>query len=737
MSQNLIKTFRLNYDGTFEEIDYHNIKDVFTIVNILAIYIQKKRIMYVWIGKSATQALKNHIVKIRVLLKDKFPQFRILRNITFEMRSEPYDFFENLNIDKEELYAHINHQEKVVLPIIEKIDELKTKAEKLIKSQEFDKAVVNLEEVIVFAQKIKDEATIREQRKRISDLTQQGDDKKIISKIEEAALKAEKEYTNLLGENDIVGAYKVVESFENSFETTYDLSLILSAKNLISKAKKKWNSEKAKLETDLFKLGKDFINSVDIMEYDKAFEIFKTGKKILSPLIDDKIRNNWEGFENKLQELKLNVDLVEKFENLSKDSIQLKKEHQYKEINSRIKKLIKEFQEVDLPEYQSKLDLLQKDIAYAEEFYHKTLGSIEELEKKTEEDKKSSKLDDVVKDCLSLIGFAKEIDLFSTVDRFELILEETKKEIKERQKREEEQQKLKINLSKLEKNLESSIKSLKLTKAKEILEKGKLMSSNVVDVEVRLHWDDLEKVYKKAEKKRDLMSEIDEFLSEIVALKEDFKFEILKSKLETLIAKTKEKNIPEYLEKLEKSKNEVDSSEASFNNTLTEIIELGEKIKSNQEEKLLDETLKHCETLIGLAKSINQVEFIEKYSEVKSTLIQQIEERKGFEEKQQKLKNDLSKLEKDLEPSFHKMELDKISKILEKGKIFLSELVDQTIKKKWDDFEFNFVNAKQLLNNIESLSESGMESLIKGSCSESLECFKQIIIQLQEYEIGE
>ena len=101
------------------------------------------------------------------------------------------------------------------------------------------------------------------------------------------------------------------------------------------------------------------------------------------------------------------------------------------------------------------------------------------------------------------------------------------------------------------------------------------------------------------------------------------------------------------------------------------------------------------------------------------------------------MKNDLSKLEKDLEPSFHKMELDKISKILEKGKIFLSELVDQTIKKKWDDFEFNFVNAKQLLNNIESLSESGMESLIKGSCSESLECFKQIIIQLQEYEIGE
>ena len=38
-----IVIFKLNYDGTFEEIDYENIKDVFTIVNILAIYIEKKK----------------------------------------------------------------------------------------------------------------------------------------------------------------------------------------------------------------------------------------------------------------------------------------------------------------------------------------------------------------------------------------------------------------------------------------------------------------------------------------------------------------------------------------------------------------------------------------------------------------------------------------------------------------------------------------------------------------------
>ena len=313
MSVNLINTFKLNYDGTFEEIDFQNIKDVFTIINILAIYIQKKKIMYIWIGKLATQALKNHISKIRVLLKEEFPQFRIMRNITLEMRAETFDFFENLNINKEELYAQINLQEKVVIPIVEKIDNLKVKANKFIKSKEYGKAITDLEEIIEFAKKIEDGATVIEQRKRISELTQKYDNKKIVSTIEEAALQAEKEYNELLGKNDIVGAYRIVESFEKNFETSYDLSLISGAINIISKAKKRWNTEKAKQETDLFKLEKNFNNAIKTKQYDKASEIYATGIKILSPLIDEKIQRKWEGFEDVLQDLKLKLELIEKF----------------------------------------------------------------------------------------------------------------------------------------------------------------------------------------------------------------------------------------------------------------------------------------------------------------------------------------------------------------------------------------------------------------------------------------
>ena len=171
MVENIIETFKLNYDGTFDEIDYEHIKDVFTIVNILAIYIQKIKTMYIWIGRNATQALKNHVAQIRVLLKEEFPQFRIIRNYTFDMRSETYEFFKNLNVTKDELYEIINYQEKTILPILEKIEVLKENSEKSIESEQYSNAIELLKEIIGLAEKIQDDALVTEQKKLISELT--------------------------------------------------------------------------------------------------------------------------------------------------------------------------------------------------------------------------------------------------------------------------------------------------------------------------------------------------------------------------------------------------------------------------------------------------------------------------------------------------------------------------------------------------------------------------------------
>ena len=213
MSQNAVKIFKLNFNGTFDEIAYANIKEVFTIVNILAIYVPTKKIMYVWIGSNATQALKNHISNIRVLVKEEFPDFRIIRNFTFEMREEPFEFFKNLKLNKEELYKLIDYQEKVMLPTLRKIENLKKSMEKLVASKEYTNAIKSSEDIINLAKKINDEALITEQKRLLTELTAKSADQVIIDDIEKEANEVDKQFSTLIAHGEFLKAHTIVSEF--------------------------------------------------------------------------------------------------------------------------------------------------------------------------------------------------------------------------------------------------------------------------------------------------------------------------------------------------------------------------------------------------------------------------------------------------------------------------------------------------------------------------------------------
>ena len=318
MVETVIKTFKLNFDGTFDEIAYKNIKEVFTIVNILAIYIQKIKTMYIWIGRNATQALKNHISRIRVLLKEEFSQFGIIRNITFDMRSEPFEFFKNLAISKDELYEIVDYQEKTVLPILEKIDGLKEKSENLIKSEDYKSAIELLKDIIELAQKIQDDALVTEQKRLISELSEKFESKQIVSEIEEETTRVEKKYNELIMSKKILEAHSLVETFIKKYETVYDLSLISSAKELILKEKKKWVAEQEKLKNDLLRLEKEFKSSLENLDISGATEIFEKGGKLISELVDEEIKTKWDNFGAKFLAAK---QLLENIEILSKNGI--------------------------------------------------------------------------------------------------------------------------------------------------------------------------------------------------------------------------------------------------------------------------------------------------------------------------------------------------------------------------------------------------------------------------------
>jgi len=451
----MIKTFKLNFDGTFDEIAYENIKDVFTIVNILAIYIQKIKTMYIWIGRNATQALKNHITQIRVLLKDKFPDFRIIRNITFDMRAEPLEFFKNLNMKKEELYEIINYQEKTVLPILEKVEALKATAEELIKSEQYKNAINKLKEVIELAKKIQDDALQTEQKRLISELTEKYQNKEIVSEIKEETTKVEKEYDELLKSRNILEAHNLVESFIMKYETKFDLSLIPSAKELILKEKRKWNSEQENLRNIIIKLEKELINSLEKYDLSNATEIFEKGLKILSNLTDEKIRINWNRLQENIQHTKEKVEFIENFKTFSKNFIKLKKEHKYNDLKLKIKGLCKHLEKIDLPECRSKLDLMKNEIESAEQSYNNTY---------------------------------KEIFEFAKI--YIEIIELTKRKIKEIKEFEEKQRKLKAELSNLEENFKISLKAMEINKLNDILDNGSKFLSEIEDNEVKRKWND-------------------------------------------------------------------------------------------------------------------------------------------------------------------------------------------------------------------------------------------------------
>ena len=498
MSQNVVKIFKLNFDGTFDEIAYANIKEVFTIVNILAIYVTTKKIMYIWIGSNATQALKNHISNIRVLVKEEFPDFRIIRNFTFEMREEPFEFFKNLELNKEELYKLIDYQEKVMLPTIRKIDNLKKTTEILVDSEDYSNAIKNTEEIIKLAEKINDDALLTEQKKLITELTAKSADKTIIDEIEEEAIEIDKNFSKLTSTGEFLKAHTIVEEFKKKNSKIYDLSVIKSARELISNEKKIWKKEQARLVKELTKLENDLFLAIKNLEIENAIKIMEKGKSLFSNLINDDIKKKWGKFEHDLQNAKQKAELVNSVEVFIIESEERKVNYQFSVLEKEINVLLTKVKKLNITDYQKKLEDLKAKIFSAELEYNKKLAEIDSLEKSINKKQKSNLIDEVLKECQKIIQIGQSINKSEIFEKYSIILEQTKKSIEEREIFEENQNKLKLEVNQLENDLSSSLKVMNLAKLERIIEKSKKILFELVDEEIKKHWVTLEKKYTSA-----------------------------------------------------------------------------------------------------------------------------------------------------------------------------------------------------------------------------------------------
>ncbi|MFW9942541.1 MAG: hypothetical protein ACFFFT_15990 [Candidatus Thorarchaeota archaeon] len=498
MSETGLKIFKLNFDGSFDEISYENIKDVFTIVNILAIYLSQKKTMYIWIGRNATQALKNHISNIRVLLKEEFPTFRIIRNFTFEMRDEPFEFFNNLNIAKEELYEIIDYQEKVMLPTLKEIDSFKSQLEKFIESEDFTNAIKISEEIIKLAKKIEDDAVLTEQNRLIVEIKSKYEDKVIIDEISEKASTLYKEFTRLIEEKEYLKAHQLIEEFELEFRDKYDLSLIPIVKELLSKEKKIWKEEQDRLTKLLNKLETDLYLALKNLDIEKAESLIEKGKFLFSNLLNDEIKLKWGGFETEIHTAKQKVDLIGVCDSFLKSYAELRENFQFKSIYTEINNLLKKVQDLDIPDYKKKLENARKEINSAEESYKKKLLEIAELEKIIKSNQNNNLIDDTLRDCQNILKLIKSIKKSDLEEYYTTILNETEEAIEKRRIFKEKQENLKKELTQLNKEINDSLKKMDVEKAGDIIVKSKIFLAELVDNKVKENWNKLEKHYNLA-----------------------------------------------------------------------------------------------------------------------------------------------------------------------------------------------------------------------------------------------
>ncbi|HEC41117.1 MAG: hypothetical protein Lokiarch_48210 [Candidatus Lokiarchaeum sp. GC14_75] len=500
------KIFKLNFDGSFDNIAYENIKEVFTIVNILAIYVTQKKTMYIWIGKKATQALKNHISNIRVLVKEEFPDFRIIRNNTVEMREEPYDFFQNLNINKEELYEQIDYQEKILLPILNDIDKLKDKSERFIKTTSYDDALKTTKEIIEMAKKIGDEALIAEQEKLISELTTKGESKKVIDEITNKTTEFEKKFHTLIEKREFLSANNILEEFKKVLGENYDLTQVPSTTEFITNGEKILKKEQDRLQRELKRLENDLLLSFKNLDTKTAVDIMREGNSLLLNLLNDEIKVKWKKLDDDLKIVKRKIELKKNIDTFFTESKLLKNNYQFKEIKDKIEELVPLVKNLNFSDYQKKLESFKKEILSAEKSYNKSLSEIVELEKLIKDNQANNLIDDILKNCEKILKISKSINKSDIVESYLTIVKQTESLKEENRLFEENQKKLKQELSNLVKSLTSALKNFELSKASEIIQKGKIALIELVDEEIKKKWDGFEKKYLAA---KSLIEEIE------------------------------------------------------------------------------------------------------------------------------------------------------------------------------------------------------------------------------------
>ncbi len=301
MSSNF-KIFKLGYSGSFEEIAPKNLLNNLTLFNVMIFYIPNLKRMYVWMGKKAAQSLKRHIPQIRSAISKKYPELKILRNITIESELEPPEFLNIIGMEEEILKSNIKNLEVRLLPVLSEINRLKEKSDKFFIANNYGEAIELAQKIVNLARDIQDDSLEIDQINFINEARKRERTREIINEIELVCKEKTKKFNLLVEEEKYEEARTIVEEFKQNYADKYEFSSIPLAQQLLMKEENmlyKLKIEQDKVIKDIDNFSENFGNSTNVIFLRETKKFLATIQKSSIKYYDKRIKDKMDLLKSK------------------------------------------------------------------------------------------------------------------------------------------------------------------------------------------------------------------------------------------------------------------------------------------------------------------------------------------------------------------------------------------------------------------------------------------------------
>ncbi len=198
----------------------------------------------------------------------------------------------------------------------------------------------------------------------------------------------------------------------------------------ISAEKERLRLERIKnLKIELNQLEHKFNAGLIAEDFLKTEEAIKNAKNLLLNLDDTKLSSKWENFEKKNIRAKTKKALIEKAQNLIKESINLKKKFLFDDLKLKLLDMMNQLKDNGISEYLKELEDIQTNIIKAEQNYLNVVQTIDKLVQEIETLQVEKEYENAIAKCENLLKLAESIKKNDLIETYLKVLIKLQKDL--------------------------------------------------------------------------------------------------------------------------------------------------------------------------------------------------------------------------------------------------------------------------------------------------------------------